>query len=341
MRIGILTFHKAINYGAVMQCFALKQYLTGCGHQVDVIDYVPAYLRNQYSVFRKPRRGLFVNLNRLLLPFKFRGFYDAALNPFRFSGDWAEIDRYFDCVICGGDQIWNGEITKGVDWNYYAGELKDVRKLAYAASMAETPFASGQLQGLAECLREFAGIGVRERFAAEQVARFSLPAQIVIDPVFLFDFKGIGIEEPAVAEPYILTFFYQPTVKADRIIQEVKEKTGYKVMNIGICYQREADRNVPGVTPLEWLGWIRNASFVVTESFHCVSFSVMYQREFAYITRSNRNNRVLDLLASVGLSGRVCDDRLPDEGGIDYAGVGVRLGGMVAESRAFLAGHLR
>ena len=129
MKIGILTFHCAHNYGAVLQCYALQEMLKGMGHTVEIIDYRPDYLRMPFDVINLHRiqsRNLLRLVKSIILETlslsqriirhrKFDSFIKYYLNLSRSVG----ISSDYDVYVMGSDQIWNPKITNGFDGVYF------------------------------------------------------------------------------------------------------------------------------------------------------------------------------------------------------------------------------
>ena len=151
MKIGLLTFHCAHNYGAVLQCYALQETLISMGHEVEVINYRPKYLIASYKRFELHR---FISLNlinslknsikeALLAGRRFRrykAFEEFITNRLNLSErvNANNIPSKYDIYIIGSDQIWNPKITKGFDsvyWGQFKFPKERRRYIAYAASM--------------------------------------------------------------------------------------------------------------------------------------------------------------------------------------------------------------
>lgn len=149
MKIGILTFHRAINFGAVLQCYALYRSLSDMGHTVEVIDYRPAYIEK----YRKPfywndfkKQGLLRKLKTLLsIPLVywkkrtsakvFDTFINQNLKTSKVVKKVQDIP-YFDIIFFGSDQIWSPRICEGIDPMYYGQLPKGKTKIvSYAASL--------------------------------------------------------------------------------------------------------------------------------------------------------------------------------------------------------------
>ena len=197
MRVGILTLHDSINYGAVLQAYALRSYLTVLGHEAIVIDR----RRNADLTLRAPH----------VRPRAFRLFgvfpceahdgqreagariaktedflrREVGLTPCRFS-DWrdAPADLGMDLVVVGSDQVWNANNVDPVDYmlRYVPGALPGI---AYAASIGMPSLPAERVDEFRSGFARFKSIGVREREAAEMVRALGFAAEHVVDPVLL------------------------------------------------------------------------------------------------------------------------------------------------------------
>ena len=146
-KIGILTFHKSINYGSVLQAFALSDLLSKRGYAVEIIDYEPASYSIQYRIFEKNTsvHNVAANIRRLSVfdilweqkkGFeKFREEYlPLSACKFTQASSPQEFSKYYDAVICGSDQIWN-VTAKDCDPIFFLPGKQSYKKIAYAASV--------------------------------------------------------------------------------------------------------------------------------------------------------------------------------------------------------------
>ena len=150
MKIGIITFHGADNYGSVLQAYALTEYLNDKGYDAEIIDYYFEHDYRQYKPFRtylysrQPKAFLSdvfsysVHCKRIKNFQNFRKEF-LKLSSVRIgaSDGWQEIASYYDCFICGSDQIWNLNCTNGVCGPYFLDFVSGKRKIAYAPSMGD------------------------------------------------------------------------------------------------------------------------------------------------------------------------------------------------------------
>ena len=358
MKIGIFTFHSAGNYGAVLQAYGLQEFLRSLGHDAWIVDYAPQYISREYRVFARTAglsasknflRSCLIALTRWRRNRLFRRFRQDHLRLARI--DLAELHNDFDAFVFGSDQIWSPVITEGGDPVYFGlfPAARGKRLVAYAASMGSVLRMSGPLSALfKKGLARFSALSVREKPLADCLAHdFKLHASLACDPVFLAGrevFDRIATR-PAVSRPYLLLFLLNGNEVATIYGYKLARRLGLSVVNVG-TYETVHRSNVKTLVDLEhFLGYIKQASFVVTNSFHAMAFSLLYERDFVVVSRDERmDERVLSLLRQIGLAQRLVDAGkciITDESPIDYHNVNFRLNKMQCESRRFILESLR
>lgn len=326
MKIGILTFHCAANYGAVLQTYALQEFLRSEGHDVRVIDYRPNYLIEPYKAFKyrwKEQNGSFFSKVKgvvracLVVPIRRRRnrmFSDFVRKRLSLDAlNLEDVSNTFDAFIFGSDQIWNPRITRGIDpvfvGNFPAACGK--RLIAYAASVGDNAnLDKDAIRALQQVVSRFDVIGCRESslqsFFRQHFHREIVP---VLDPVLLAGrslFDSIVVS-PRETKPYLLLFqlgrddeVYQYAVSlADRLNLKLIEivSSGDSLKNL---------RMRQSLSIGSFLGYIRNASFVIPFSFHGVAFSLLFERQFVVPCLTNtRDNRIQSLLKCVDLEDRM------------------------------------
>lgn len=334
MRIGILTFQWAINYGAILQMYALKTYLEGTGNNVYIIDYSPKELRNLYSlnVFTKGlnwkervikiienliKKKQYSNFNKFLISnFKISEFIDssAMLN---------NIVKDLDIVIVGSDQVWNKDITKTYLKDYLLYDI-NCNKISYAASIGSKNIRNDEINLYKKSLDDYIKISVRENFTGEQLHKI-LPnkkIEIVLDPVFLlskeewndqFKIKIKNINN----KKYILIYMLEYNQGLIKAAEKLHIKTGLPIYSIEIPYFRRFNSTTKikflhGVGPDDFVYLISNAEYVLTNSFHGTAFSLIFEKMFISFVHSSGNLRLENLLEICGLQENQIDNSDPD-----------------------------
>lgn len=334
MAVKIITFHKALNYGAVLQCTALYKALNDLGADAYIYDYVTPKIRNSYKMFKASKSMKNNILQILSLPIKLRktNRFQAFLNDNVRMSDKAEDD---DVFITGSDQVWNWRASD-FDKAYFLDFVKDDRKKnSYAASFGLSEIEEKYRPEYAHLLSRFNYISVREERGRELVAELCQKEAVVVpDPVFLCtaDTWRRLAEPERKDEGYILLYLMAKTPSAIAFAKTLSQKTGLKVCFID-NYEMKLAREFEikrGCGPSEWLSLFANCKYVVTNSFHGTAFSLIFNKEvFVELLPESYgvNSRLENILAHYNLLDRIINNRTPDEftGKTDYIPVNAKI----------------
>jgi hypothetical protein len=355
MRVGTLTFHRALNYGAVLQAYALQRALDELGCEAEVIDYRCDALTRTYRPFAlksaRPRdfiSALVYLPMRVARHVRFAAFRRRHLkiSATRFtSATITEALGIYDHFVVGSDQVWNPAITDS-DTVYFLDFCDDPsRTSAYAASLGKAVPPAPEVERLLMGLERIGSLSVRERDVQEYLGGL-LGRQIewVLDPVFLLSpeaWDGLA-QRPGRRKPYIFVFCLHET-DLYRYVEYVRGLTGYDVVYVPERLRTRLDgTRLTSASVSRLLGYVRDADIVVTDSFHVLAFSILFRRNFKVQLKrqlSGLNSRVLSLLELLGLSERTIESAdyeagVPQE--IDYGQVEDRLSEARRSSIAFL-----
>lgn len=323
MRVGIMTFHRAHNFGAMLQAYGLQNALNKLGAECSIVDYKCEKIEKSYKTFLVERASLKSLLsavyhfpNRYIRRNRFESFNNKYLKKSDQIYDRGNIqdslDQY-DCFITGSDQVWNEELT-GNDKNYFLKFAVGKKKISYAASLGRTRLTEKQKEEYSELLSDFSFISVREESAQEALADIlNKDVELVVDPVFLLskeEWKRFIAENKH--GDYI--FMYELHENNTRkLAQKIAEKTGLKIITIpndlrgGLTAEK-----IYAPTVEEFLNLIYHAQYVVTDSFHVSAFAVIFNKEYYGLLKTNSNLRGLNsrletLTARLGIKGRLFD----------------------------------
>lgn len=317
LKIGILTYHRAHNYGALLQACALKQFLLELGFNAEYVDYWPGYHRDRYEVFQKInfKRKHFVGKMKYLLGLalvyrkvksryiKFNDFIQKHMIASKI--DFKDI--YYDVVIYGSDQIWRKQKTlgfKGFNEVYFGKDIiKARKKITYAASMGIISLNQNDKEFIQNTLRNFNRISVRERDLFDTLKTLTdKNIELVLDPVFLLEkTKWEKISKPVkTPKKYMLFYNIQKIPEANILVKRLCTEMGLDVVEIRS--NARMIKNAPHFRltedPLEFLYLIKNAEYIVSTSFHGVAFSVIFNKNFYALFNKNygRVETLLNLL---------------------------------------------
>lgn len=354
MKIGILTYHRSLNYGALLQATAMYQIFTKLGHDVFFVDYWPEYHKRFYALFdweyiriASLPRGLRYLGGRLLTYCKnkknieaFKGFIEKYIVPHT-----VKVESNFDCIVYGSDQIWRKQSKLGNKFNgAYFGTLFPAVKnhFSYAASMGDINLSDADKDQLYKWLGLFKTLGVRESDLKSALNDVGLKnVQLVLDPTLLLseqDWRNIlPIKEDK--EKYVLVYNLQPEAFDEIVIKEFATARGLKVRYLrnSINKFRYSTEELIAQSPIDMVREIAYAQYVFTSSYHGLVFSIIFNRQFA--TSFTRGaNRAQAILNKLGLEERLVKPgaKVFPNADIDYAKVNLLLEVEREESMRFI-----
>ncbi len=356
MKICTITCHDVYNVGASLQAYALQTYLKSLGHDVRIIDYKPDYLSGHYrlDVVANPKYDKpFVRQAYLLaklpgrlrmLPRKkvFDDFTDKYLTltkRYTSNAELAAEPPKADVYFAGSDQIWNPLFQNGKDPAFYLNFVRQGVRASYAASFAVDEFPQELRAVTAKYLSKFDNIAVREASGLAVLKSLGIEnAQTVLDPVFLLDkahWEAMAKLPPKAEKPYLLVYDFDNSTAVRAQAEKIAAERGLKIYSIfNLPY---AERCFELCGPEEFLGLVRQADFVLSNSFHATAFSVIFEREFAVVERTEKiNTRMRDFTALLGIPEHMLrpGSAVPPE--IDWNGVRGRLETEIARSKAYI-----
>ena len=336
MKIGIITFQNAENYGAVLQCKALYTYLNASGNEVEIIDYRCPVVESAYRIFPKFRKNIFIlvrqyigaiyNYHRLI---KRKKKFQQFLDDFNKTPPM-EIDEVckthfdYDLIIAGSDQIWNPNITGGFDKVYFLNFDGLFRRAGYAISLGDVNYPQFAEQQFYDYIRKFDHLSFREPDAADFVGEKlgqNLPQ--VLDPTLLLTKQQwnniLGSTVIKVPPKYIFVYFIvggqssQEIAKiADRLSAQNNIPIVYLKMNRSLRNPFKGKNiTVIDAGPKDFLYLIKNATYVVTSSFHGTALSCIYQKDLSVVIPDVSGSRVKAIADMFHLQDRVyssCED---------------------------------
>ena len=359
MKIKTITCHEVYNVGASLQAYALAEYLRQLGHEVEIIHYKPDYLSGHYCLWGvgNPRydRPFLRELYLLAkLPGRLKAKYGKRKKDFdAFTREMLPVTekRYAsneelkkeppeaDVYFAGSDQIWNTFFRNGKDPAFYLDFVpKNKIKASYAASFATESLPEEWKRQIKEWLSALDYISVRESSGVEICRDMGLVEAVqVMDPVFLLsDRDWQQIEKPLhFAEPYLLIYDFDRNPEMKKYVKRIAEKNNWKIYSVLNCDY--ADRCFTQEGPAAFLSLIRNAEFVVSNSFHATAFSLIFHKQFVVFNRNEGiNTRMRDLAKLAGIQERLISDFCIDLQDIDYAAVDEKIGAAAMESKAYI-----
>ncbi len=314
MKIGILTFVRVESFGAIMQCYALSHYISTLGYEVEVIDYplIPAnykklYVYKFYSLFSVLKtldiKGICQKLKRKLIKTNSGAcsdksnmavdFYDKNIPHSRMivsDTDLTEYCRKYDAVIVGSDQVWNYVMSSRVDIYLLSFLNKSQKKIAYAASfgVSSIPFLYKKVYRRYLSLFDF--LSLREQKGCNLVKHLINKESVqVLDPTLLLNAEqmdAVSAKCPDAPQQYVLVYDLLGSSYLMQYAHFISSSKNIPIIDVG------------GYSVGQIITLFKNASYVVTSSFHGTAFSIIFRKQFVSICRKGRltNSRIEDLL---------------------------------------------
>lgn len=324
MKIGILTYHRSHNYGALLQAVALRYFLSSLGHDVFFVDYWPEYHKRMYRIIDIQyikEHSLVKSLKYLLreslvLPIKigrkqkFTKFISKNIDPY-----CKAESECFDCIIYGSDQIWRKQPGLSYQFNpiYFGeGNLLTNTHISYAASMGEATLEKEDGDKLNKWLSKFKAISVRESSLKKYLDSVGVSdVKLSIDPTLLLDkaeWERLAIEKIYGNNKKHYALFYDLMDGSfnKKTIREYANKRGLKLITItGSAKSCNYRKNIHAVlNPFEMINYISNAECVFTSSYHGLVFSLIFNKKVFASFRHN-SSRAESLLDYVGLRDKI------------------------------------
>lgn len=324
-KIGIISIHYGVNFGSSLQAFALYHFICSNFKQyyVEVINYIPKRFRikNRYHYtkgynpisFARWCTGTARSINNNCRYMNYLR-HLVNLSPKLYSVDEAK-KRYrdFSYFIAGSDQIWNSDYNQGIDPMYYLQFAPEsAKKIAYAASCGKESFTEDEWKIQRDYLQGFHSISLREQSTVQMMHEHGIKnCEFVLDPTYLLsDYEWAAYEQPVKGCPdhYLLIYFLDTDgAEIVELAKHIAHTRGLKTVLVQNGRKRnpyQVDYIASNCLPDEYIWLFRNASFVVTNSFHGVSFSINLERQFVALRRDKYNSRLDSILGAMGLRSR-------------------------------------
>lgn len=353
LKILTITCHRSYNYGAILQAYALQQYILSKGVETEIIDYYPLYLREPRDEISKSKiKSIIWKIYRY--PDFLRGekvFGDFIKKYIRLTDacyrTYDELEKnapYADYYFTGSDQVWNFNMENGNDDSYFLGFVKDnFKKCSYAASMPVDEMTEIQKERFKLLLKDYYAISVRETTAKLMLETAGISdIATVLDPVYLLtaeQWRNLSYEFDK-KEPYVLVYGFNSNrqiISYAKNLAKRKKCKLYVINSMIIDYRIRGNRHFTHISPNLFISLFDNADYVVTNSFHGLAFSLIFQKEFYVFSKTTGgNSRLLDMLELVNLKRRLITNNETDCDNIDYRMVHNLLNKEIEKSKKFI-----
>ena len=346
IKINLLTFNSALSYGAVLQTYALINVLEDLNCDVELIDFRAPFLppiptglwslKTNYNFARIRREILFYKFRKQYLNKKTRSIYSLrGLKKYKFNADY---------YIVGSDQVWNPDITKKYAYVYFLDFVKG-KKLSYAASFGKSDWNYNEAfnNDIIRLLDDFHAISVREEESLKILSNlFGKRGTPVLDPTLLLKDYSVLVSN-LILKDQISCINVNYNKKIWHITSCLQKEIGLPAFSLDGRKPFKDILPIPYISIQNWLRYIAESKFVVTDSFHGVTFCIIFKKQFIAVnTHPGRFIRIRDLLSRLDLSERIVENEseisvavlLAKE--IDYSKVNMKLNELSSRSINFL-----
>lgn len=357
-KVGIISIHYGVNFGSSLQAYALSKFIEDrYDYIVEIINYIPPRYRFSQLYRISFEDGIKKTIHKIVrdiryynLDKKYKKFLSCHthVSPVIHDSEDAAL-RYkdFDFIVAGSDQIWNSDYNKGIDPMYYLCFASNKsRKISYAASAGKTDFTQSEWELQKDLLKDYFMISYREQYMTELMEAHGIKnGKLVLDPTYLYSSGEWGRlqKKPKKCPDKFLLMYFLDTDSPELLECANKIAKQKELKTVLICNGRKGrfnniDYEAANLTPDYYIWLFRKAEYIVTNSFHGVSFSINMQKQFSAIKRERYNSRLDSILGLMGLTNRYID--IDDYKGaftsINYEGVNLRKQGLLEKSVEFL-----
>ncbi|ASK56497.1 hypothetical protein CEQ48_17755 [Vibrio tarriae] len=323
MNVGIITIHNVSNYGAVFQAYALKE-IVKKKYDVNIIDFDNRHVSKSLDYVRfgttihsflGTAKDICRILPRLRVIPKFKKFIRDEMDIVPYNSD--QIGK-FDILISGSDQIWNpacvSQDKQFIPEYFLSFATANQKKIAYASSCGSYEYSSSEETILREYLSDYDALSTRESKASKYLSLLTkLDVEHVLDPTLLLTknewLDRLG-DNNFREDDYILLYVIKKTPLLKKVIHKLKEDLKVKVIlcEQGLYFDTIVDEHIRDAGPRDFISLFNNAKFVVTDSFHGTTFSLIFNKPFFSVSPGANINRISSLLEVVGLDSRIIHD---------------------------------
>ena len=370
MKVALLSFHNAINYGAALQAYALEKYLLEQDIDCEYINYQNYHRRIAYNMSHHVWKSLknknfsmalkyflgspFMELRKI----RFKSFYRKNLKctkiVYKSSDEAKELNQLYDKFIVGSDQVWNFD-NNGNDFAFLLNFVDDdSKKISYSSSFGMSEIPSLLNDKYSEYLSRINNISVRETYGIDLIKNLTgRDSKLVLDPVFLLSKQQWENLASQKKEKDNYVFFY--TNRSNQVADFCRQtKYSFKnkklyVLSRNVTFKDFLNRNRKvkySMSPKEFIRIIRDSELVVSASFHCISLAIILNKPFVAILtgEKGKDERILNILNLLNLNNRILTSKMNEMdvcSTIDFIKVNHNIHKLVLDSTKFLKDSIK
>lgn len=326
-KAALLTFSDSYNYGAGLQAFATYKLLEYEGYQVKFINYRNGSEACPEKILGLARNiTLIDNMKMIIKKTIFMGHINGKKGFEEFNNMLPRTKKYvkhtlsgfdhdydFDYLIIGSDQVWNPLITgRNIDLSFW-GDFTAKPKISISSSAGSYKYTKEDWNRIIPYLSEFKKITVREEFLRSQIIGKNIPADLILDPTLILGRKKwdelsdkygkVNVPD----KPYV--FLYLVATKfndCQQYVKFIKEKLNFEIVYVDKfnIKRNNVDHHFKTASPFDWVCLLKNAQYVLTDSFHGTAFSMMFHKNCS-IVETNNSMRIKNLFELLNVKNRM------------------------------------
>ena len=364
MKIGILTFCNGYNYGAILQCYALQRFLNNNKIDAEIINFKKEKMFNKkgynflsMSYLLRKIYAFFYQKQIKIKKTKFNNFFKNNIRHFPNDSvdenNVTEIAKRYDIIIFGSDQIWNMNEKIYDRSKIFFGDFEfSGKRISYAASFGDSiEVAKQNADYIKKMLKKFDAISVREKTGNDFLSEYGISNDLVVDPTLLLKAnewnklckKSIFNKIP---KKYILYYSVNCKKYSWKIAKKLSKLTGIKVINLEEHPKIFGANFINDYTegPEEFLYLIKNAEYIVTNSFHGTIFSLIFNKKLIPVFENNsqgiiKEERKYSLLELADLLNIITTENMPlkvTNYNVDYKKTSKKMNKVITFSQNYL-----
>lgn len=338
MKVGILTFHCAYNFGAQLQTYALQEYMRSLGISVSIIDYRPYYLWHPQNYLKQGIKWIlspiYGNNKYFIHNIKFKFFENKYFNLMSLNSG-----SDYDAIVIGSDQVWN-KVYNGKDKIWY-GDIKQYfpnsKILSYGLSAGDCTNQNIEKEDIINTYKNFSKILVREEQLLRKLSSWDIKATKVLDPVLMVPnqiwSKFISNKK---RKKQIIVYQGRMSEAVFKIAKNISCKEQLKIITTDYYPNSfHTDYKHMELSPKSFIKKVSQSKYIITTSFHGVAVAIITKTQFLYIRlNDNADGRIENILSQLDLEDRMISDidQFPTEL-IDYSKVYSKLNSLQKSSQ--------
>lgn len=331
-KIDIITLHRIVNYGSVLQAYATQKVFENRGYEVEFIDYYPERMHMLGMLKRIKNKGIKFEKSIIIRTFariimvpsyilrfyRFKRFIKNNLNlskkVYKNQQDFIENPPIADYYCTGSDQVWNSGWNEKIDHPFFLDfDTQNKRCFSYAASFGKSELDDWEKEETFKLLKKYSNISMREKSGVDIVRELGIDTAInVLDPTLLLnnsEWSKISSKKYE-NQRYIFVYNLNRNKKIDEYVKILSKKKNLKVYYVSYAlHEFYKNGNMKcNVKVEDFLSLIKNATYVVTDSFHATAFSINFNTQFMIVFPEKYSTRVKSILEITGLEDRIVKD---------------------------------